>query len=186
MKKLLSDPSVKFTILFLAIFLIFYYFNIYYFAATTPTSRHYNPFLANNLDYIKGLRLILLDTSTYILNLLGFTAIHDNYIMLVSGHGSIQVVYKCLGLGVISFFAAFVIAYPKPLKAKIIFIITGIVLLQILNVIRFMLLAVFWTKANSTLIDHHTIFNFIIYLIVAISLYFWVKKPVNKKQHATN
>jgi exosortase/archaeosortase family protein len=186
MKKLLDNPSVKFIIVFLLLFVAFYYFNIYYFAVTTPTSKHYNAFIAQNLDYIKGLRLLLLDMSTGFLNLIGFTAIHNNYIMLVAGRGSIQVVYKCLGLGIISFFAAFVIAYPKPVKAKIIFIITGIVILQILNVIRFMLLAVFWTKANSTMVDHHTIFNFIIYLIIAAALYFWINEPANQKQNASN
>ena len=186
MKKLFNNPAIKFVIVFLLLFLIFYYFNIYYFAATSPTSRYYQSFLAHNLNYIKWLRLLLLDMSTGILNLLGFTTIHDDYIMLVAGHGSIQVVYKCLGLGVISFFVAFVVAYPKPVKSKAIFIVTGIIVLQILNMIRFMLLAVFWTKTDSTLIDHHSIFNFIIYLIVAVSLYFWVKEPVNKKKHASN
>jgi len=186
MNKLLKNPSVRFIVLFLALFLIFYYFNIYYFAATSPTSRHYQPFLAQNLDYIKGLRLLLLNMSSGLLNLIGFTAIHNDYVMLVAGHGAIEVVYKCLGLGVISFFAAFVIAYPKSVRSKIFFTIAGIIVLQILNVIRFMLLAVFWTKTDTTIIDHHSIFNFVIYLIVAVSLYFWVQEPVNRKKNAAN
>jgi len=106
--------------------------------------------------------------------------------MLVAGHGAIQVVYACLGLGVISFFAAFVIAYPKPLKPKLIFLITGILLIEVLNIIRFMLLALFWNPHTAKIIDHHTIFNIIIYIIVAVSLYFWIKTPqnVNKKNAA--
>ena len=131
--------------------------------------------------------MVLLNCSTGLLNLLGFTAIHDNYIMLVAGRGSIQVVYKCLGLGVISFFTAFVIAYPKTLQAKVIFIITGILILQFLNILRFMLLAVYGTKDGTTTLDHHTIFNFIIYLVIAISIYFWMKEPVSpNKKHAAN
>ena len=107
--------------------------------------------------------------------------------MLVAGRGSIQVVYKCLGLGVISFFTAFVIAYPKTLKAKVIFIIAGILVLQFLNILRFMFLAVYWAKAGTTTLDHHTIFNLVIYLIIAISIYFWMKEPVNpNKKHAAN
>jgi exosortase/archaeosortase family protein len=118
---------------------------------------------------------VLLNTSTGILNLLGFSAICNNYDLLVAGRGSIQVVYSCLGLGVSSFFAAFVLAYPQHLKAKIIFIICGILTIEILNVLRFVLLALFWNKADSKIIDHHTIFNIIIYALIAISLYFWVK-----------
>jgi exosortase/archaeosortase family protein len=185
-KKLFNNPALKFVVIFLLLFLIFYYFNLYYFAVTSPASHHYNSFLAQNLDYIKGLRLLLLNMSTGLLNLIGYTAIHNNYVMLVAGHGAIQVVYKCLGLGVMSFFVAFVIAYPKPVKNKLIFGIAGIIVLQFLNVIRFMWLAVFWTKTDSTLIDHHSIFNFVIYLIVAISLYFWVKEPVKQKKNAAN
>jgi exosortase/archaeosortase family protein len=177
---------VKFLFTFLILFAVFYFFNLYWFAATSPTSRHYNTFIANNLDYIKSLRLLLLNCSTGLLNFSGFTAIHDNYIMLVAGRGSIQVVYTCLGLGVMSFFAAFVIAYPKPLKAKIIFIIAGLLILQFLNILRFMYLAVYWTKAGTTTLDHHTLFNLFIYLIVGISIYFWMKEPNLNKKNATN
>lgn len=178
---------VKFIISFLLLFTVFYCFNLYCFAATSPGSRHYNQFIANNLDYIKGLRWLLLTSSTNWLNTLGFTAIHNNYNLLVAGHGSIQVVYKCLGLGVISFFTAVVIAYPKPTKAKVAFIITGIFALLFLNIVRFMLLALYWTNADNMTLDHHTIFNFIIYIIIAVALYFWMREPVNpNKKHAAN
>jgi len=119
MKKLLANPSVKFIIVFLLLFVVFYYFNIYYFAVTTPTSRHYNAFIAEHLNYIKGLRLTLLTISTSLLNLMGFTTIHDDYIMLVAGHGSIQVVYKCLGLGVMSFFLHLLSLIPNQLRLKL-------------------------------------------------------------------
>jgi len=90
-----------------------------------------------------------------------------------------------LGLGVISFFAAFVLAYPKPLQGKWLFLISGIVVIELLNIVRFVLLAIFWDKRSSQIIDHHTIFNISIYIIIAISLYFWIKIP-DKPKHATN
>ena len=88
---------------------------------------------------------------------------------------TIDVVYSCLGLGVMSFFSAFVIAYPKKLKPKLIFLASGILCIQLLNVIRFVLLALLWDKKSGMILDHHTIFNITIYLIIGISLYFWVK-----------
>jgi exosortase/archaeosortase family protein len=102
---------------------------------------------------------------------------------LVSGRGAIQLVYSCLGLGVISFFAAFVLAYPKPRKAKIIFIVSGILIIEILNVARFILLALFGTKQQNLLPEHHTIFNVLIYIIITISLYFWVKSDITEHKH---
>jgi exosortase/archaeosortase family protein len=94
---------------------------------------------------------------------------------LVAGRGSITLIYSCLGLGVMSFFVAFVIAYPKNLKSKLIFLVTGLICIQALNILRFVLLALFWDKKSSMILDHHTIFNIAIYIIIAISLYFWVK-----------
>jgi len=167
---------VKFGFTFLALFLLFYFFNILFFGLTN-SGNSYNAFLANHFNYIQWLRQLLLAASTAIINALGYTAIHNDYELLVAGHGIIRLVYSCLGLGVISFFTAFVIAYPKAWRHKLIFIISGIVVIEVLNIIRFVLLAIFWDKRNPQIIDHHTIFNAIIYILIFISLYFWIRKP---------
>jgi len=114
-------------------------------------------------------------SSAGLLNLLGFGAIYNEYELLVAGHGAIQLVYSCLGLGVMSFFAAFVLAYPKKFKSKWVFLISGIIGIELLNILRFVLLAIFWDKKGTHILDHHTIFNILIYVIIAITLYFWVK-----------
>jgi exosortase/archaeosortase family protein len=169
----------KFVFRFLFLFLLFYYFNILFFGITNPGG-HYNQFLANNLNYIQGLRWLLLSMSTQVLNWLGFSAIHNGTELLVAGKGAIILVYSCLGLGLMSFFAAFVIAYPKKTKQKLIFLTSGIVVIQLLNILRFVLLALFWNKNASRIVDHHTIFNIILYTIIMISLYFWVKQNDNR------
>ena len=181
-----AASPLKFVFTFIVLFLAFDGFNLFYYGITSPGS-HYSPFLDHYLNYIQGLRWLLLNISTGLLNVIGFTAICNGYEMLVAGHSSIWIVYSCLGLGVISFFAAFVLAFPKPLKRKLIFLITGILVIEFLNVIRFMLLALYWNKNDNKIIDHHTIFNIIIYIIVAISLYFWVKSPDGEnKAYAAN
>lgn len=180
MQKKQTSP-VKFAALFISLFLVFYYGNILFFGITSP-GRNYSAFLADHLNYISALRWVLLHSSAFVLNCFGFATIVNNYDLLVAGHGMIQLVYSCLGLGVLSFFLAFVISYPKPLKPKIIFIVAGVLGIEILNVIRFVLLALFWNKQNNSIIDHHTIFNVIIYIIISITLYIWVKAG----QPATN
>ncbi|WP_114936907.1 exosortase Y [Mucilaginibacter endophyticus] len=174
-KKYTEVSPLKFAFSFLLLFLIVYYFNILFYGVTSP-GNHYYPFLANNLNYIQSLRWFLLSCSTQILNWLGFTAIHNGTQLLVAGKGSIEVVYSCLGLGLMSFFAAFVISYPKQLKQKMIFLVSGILVIQTLNIMRFVLLALFWSKKANRIVDHHTIFNIIIYIIIMISLYFWITK----------
>jgi exosortase/archaeosortase family protein len=173
------DSPARFIILFLALFAVFYYFNIFFFGITSP-GNHFNSFLTNNLNYIQGLRNLLLHSTAQIINWLGYTAITNDFQLLVAGKGVINVVYSCLGLGIMSFFTAFVIAYPKKVKTKLLFLIPGLFCIQLLNVARFVLLALFWDKKKGIILDHHIIFNITIYIIIAISIYFWVRHDDNK------
>jgi exosortase/archaeosortase family protein len=165
---------LKFAIKFIVLFLIFYYFNVLFFGLISP-GNHYSHFLARHFNYIQGLRSLLLSCTAQIINWFGFEAIYNDIDLLVAGKGTIRLAYDCLGLGLMSFFSAFVLSYPQKLKHKIIFLITGIFLIQFLNTIRFVLLALFWNKRAGQIIDHHTLFNITLYIIIAISLYFWVK-----------
>jgi exosortase/archaeosortase family protein len=168
------DSPARFVVVFLALFAIFYYFNIFFFGVTSP-GNHYFPFLDENLNYIRLLRRTLLQSSAIVINWFGFSAIANDYELLVAGKGVIKLVYSCLGLGVMSFFSAFIIAYPTTIKSKLISLILGNLCIQLLNVVRFVLLAIFWDKKSGMIFDHHTLFNISIYLIIAICLYFWVR-----------
>ncbi|WP_183563745.1 exosortase Y [Mucilaginibacter sp. SP1R1] len=172
-----SNPfsPVKFAIKFVVIFIIFYYFHIWFLGITSP-GNYYSAFLANHLNYIQGLRTLLLSGSAQILSWLGFSVIYNHIDLLVAGKGAIRLAYDCLGLRLMSFFTAFIIAYPQKLKHKVIFLAAGIFCIQFLNIIRFVLLALFWNKKANQIIDHHTIFNIILYILVMVSLYFWVKQ----------
>jgi len=176
---------LKFVFSFIILFAIFYYFNIFYFGVTAPGG-YYSAFLNDHLNYIRWLREGLLNISAQIINRLGFAAITDEYDLLVAGHGAIRLVYSCLGLGIISFFAAFVLSYPKRWKSKLIFLIAGILGIEILNIARFVLLALFWQRHGLIVLDQHAIFNMIVYVIIAVSLYFWVMHDDNKITDATN
>ncbi|WP_413666188.1 exosortase Y [Mucilaginibacter sp. Mucisp86] len=170
-----NNPATRFMLLFILLFTIFYNFNIFFFGITSPGG-NYSPFLAEHLNYIAALRQLLLDCSVTVLKWLGYAAIDNNSELLVAGKGTLAVVYSCLGLGLISFFSAFVLAYPSPLRSKLVFLISGILVIQLLNVLRFVLLAIFWSKKANRIIDHHTIFNIILYIIIAFSLYIWIKR----------
>jgi len=183
-----KNGPLKFILLFIILFAAFYYFNILFFGITAVGNHHYySAFLAGHLNYIRGLRLLLLNSSAQILNWLGFAAITNDYDLLVAGHGIIHLDYSCLGLGVISFFAAFVLAYPGKWKPKIIFLASGILGIEILNITRFILLSLLLSKQVTMKFNHHTVFNIIIYLVIAITLYFWVKHDnATNKSNAAN
>jgi exosortase/archaeosortase family protein len=181
-----KNSPARFLLIFLSLFFIFYYFNVYFFGITSP-GNHYNAFLDKYFNYIRLLRHILLGTTAWLLNLMGYTAISSDTELLVTGRGVIQLVYSCLGLGIMSFFTAFIIAYPKKLKSKLIFLVCGLIIIQLLNIIRFVLLALFWNKAKGIILDHHTIFNIVIYVIIAVSIYIWIKHEDKlAPEHAKN
>lgn len=179
MRKLSRESPLRFLLLFLGLFLLFYYFNVFFFSITSHGG-HYIPFFDEHLNYIRWFRHLLLYISKIIINWFGFHAINNDYQLLVAGHRTIDVVYSCLGLGVMSFFAAFVIAYPRGIKPKMIFLFVGLACIQVLNVLRFILLALFWNKKSNLILDHHTVFNIIIYIVIAIGLYIWVTKGERK------
>ena len=93
--------------------------------------------------------------------------------------------YDCLGFGVMCFFAAFVIAYPKPLLPKIIFLGAGLIIIQLLNIARFVLLTLHWHRSKIYIADQHTVFNLFIYSLIMAALLLWIRakspvRPVNE------
>jgi len=180
-----NGSAMRFVLSFIALFAFLYLFNDWFISAANPKGRYYVPFLADHLNYVRGLRWVLIQSTAGVLRLFGYSAVTNEINLLVPGHGTIQLIYSCLGLGIIVFFSAFVIAYPAKLKPKLLFLVGGIFGIEFLNVIRFVLLELFWDKKEKTGFDHHTIFNIIIYLIIAVALYFWIKRDT-PSTHAEN
>jgi len=170
-----KGSPLRFVLTFLSLFLLLHYFNILFFGLTTPEN-HYSPFLDNHLNYIRGLRHLLLGSSEWLLRLAGYDTVSNDMELLVAGKGHIRVLYSCLGLGVMSFLTAFVIAFPATLRQKLVFLLPALIIIQLLNILRFVLLALFWKSPGSLIIDHHTVFDAIIYVLIVVSLYVWVQR----------
>jgi exosortase/archaeosortase family protein len=169
------NPAVVFVIKFLGLFALLYGFYIFYLSITSPGGKLYSPFLDEHLDFITGLRHVLIQSSSAILQLFGYETKTNSTQMLVIGHNIILVGYDCLGFGIMSFFTAFVLAYPGRLKPKLYFYFAGLIGIQALNLLRFMLLSLYWKHSTVYISDHHTIYNIVTYLLISISVYFYTK-----------
>jgi len=170
------NPAVSFVVKFLGLFALLYGFYLGYLGITAKGGKLYSAFLDHHLNFIGWFRLVLIKTSAAILNVFGFETKTNFYQMLVVGHNTIYIGYDCLGFGVMCFFAAFVIAYPATLKSKIYFGSIGLVVIQLLNICRFVLLSLYWHPVKNVYIsDHHTIFNIVVYVIITVSLYFYTR-----------
>ncbi len=174
-----NKPIIRFAASFLFLFALFYYFNLYYNGLMKPGG-NYNTFLSQHFNYIQWLRNFLLNSSSAGLQLLGYQTKINDLSLLAVGHGKINLAYDCLGLGVMSFLTAFAITYPAKATIKRKLLVACIVIFQFLNILRFMLLALYWKGAGSS-INHHTIFNLFIYTLILITLYYLIEKSTVKE-----
>ncbi|MDB5013237.1 MAG: hypothetical protein JWQ25_1439 [Daejeonella sp.] len=180
-----KNPTQRFVLIFLSTYIFLDYFSVFYMGITSP-GNYYSSFLDNNLNYVRGLRHFLISSTASILQHWGYTVTTTDTMLHAYNVGGFNIVYSCLGFGLMSFFLAFVIAYPKRLKSKLIFGIVGLITIQILNILRLLLITLYWTKSIfAGRINHHTLFNVLLYIILLFIVVLWVNskdKPLTNQK----
>ncbi|MBB2144084.1 hypothetical protein GM921_01180 [Pedobacter sp. LMG 31464] len=184
------------TAIFFVIKLLFFYFlfsqgNLFMNSMMNEGSSYYNAYISTHFNYIQGLKTALIVPAVWIIKLFGFYAIHNEMDVMVVAGPHLRINYSCLGLGVMSFLAAFVIAFPAKLKSKIKLLIYGLMMIYILNMLRIVALGVllgYFESQRENFAYHHEVFNILVYIIVFILLYYWVKQnntPIVKSETET-
>lgn len=184
MEQKLDQKKANRTAILFVVKLLFFYFlfsqgNLFMNSVTSEGGRFYNPFIAEHFNYIQALRSALIVPATWIIKLFGFYAIHNQTDVLVVAGPYLRVNYACLGIGVMSFLAAFVFAFPAKLKPKIKLLVFGLLLIYLLNMLRIAALGVllgFFKSQRNNFTYHHEIFNILVYICIFFVLYYWVKK----------
>lgn len=141
---------------------------------STP-GNYYSPFVEHYLDFITPLRASFLYGSKSFLSLLGYHSfVTSNYILAMQT-ASIRMVYSCLGIGIMSFWTAFVFANKGSIRRKAIWILSGLAALWCINILRVSLLLV--ALQNHWQIpfgwDHHTWFNIVAYGFIFLMIYLY-------------
>lgn len=173
--------TFRFILSFFALFGFLYGFNIFYIGVTSPGGL-YSSFLDQHFNYIKAWRSWNLHSTQIILETFGYKAYTSRTTLKVLGFGGFKIIYSCLGYGIMSLFTAFILTYPKSLHAKTRFLIIGLILIQILNTSRLVLISLFY-KPLALGIDHHHLFNGILYAILAILLYSFTNYPIHANRN---
>jgi len=95
----------------------------------------------------------------------------------VDGTGGLWIGDNCNGIALFALFTGLIIAYPGNWKRKILFIITGILMIQLLNVLRVVCLAILDTHSRTwTEFNHTYTFTVIIYGCIFLLWMLWVNK----------
>jgi len=169
---------LRFAGLFPLLFLVLYYFNIGFIGLTSPGGLYIH-FLDQHFNYIRYWREFNIEASATILETFGYEVFTNEFRLHVKGKAGFILVYSCLGYGILSLFSAFVLTYPKPIKEKLYFLLTGVITFQALNTLRLILIALYWKPAPMLLkMNAHEIFNSMIYIIIACSIYFWLNQKI--------
>ncbi|MBX2935139.1 MAG: archaeosortase/exosortase family protein [Ferruginibacter sp.] len=180
--KFLKHPLFIYLLKFFAIFCIAYFGTIAVEGLSAP-GNHYSPFVHHYLDYPSALRQSLLKGASFFLGLLGYnTVITDAYHLQMVNGSWVKLVYACLGVGVMCFWLAFVLANKGKFVKKITWLLIGLISIWLVNVLRIML--VLLANNNHTKmplgLDNHTFFNILAYGAVFI-LMFLYDRSFNKK-----
>ena len=178
-KKKANKIAIRFVVLFVGLYFLFSQGNIFMNSVMSEGGRFYHEYIATNFNYIQALKSSLIVPATWIIKLFGLYAIHNEMDVMVVNGPYLRVNYACLGLGVMSFLTAFIIAFPAKLKAKLKLFVIGIIMIYVLNMLRIAALGVilgFFESQRRNFTYHHEVFNIIVYICIFILLYFWIKK----------
>ena len=179
--------DISFFVRFVLLFLAFYFFNIFFLGITTAEGKLYSPFLDQKLNYISWLTNSILYVANAIDHLFGIHSYVQNaYNIKTYSGASVTVWLPCLGLGIMSFWVAFIIADVNSWKKKLFWILAGVGTIWFINCWRIALLLLALEKNwyQNTYIDHHTIFNIVAYIIILFMT--WLYHRVNKKEISNN
>lgn len=165
--------------LFIGLYSLFSWFTIFWIGVTSKGNMYW-AFAAESLNFVALFRRSLLFSAKEVCSLFGYETAFIGEFTLRVGNRAIRLVYSCLGFGVMSFYAAYVLAWPSgSFLQKWVPLFSGLAFIVFLNVMRLALLPIIHIEYPSTRkfpIDHHDIFNVILYLVIAVMLISWTRK----------
>ena len=181
----MDKKFIWFVVKFLVLFGIFYFGTLAVIGLAAP-GKYYSPFIEQYLDYVSWIKQSLIWGVRQLSAVFGYeTFTQPNFTVRVKGGAAVLIAMNCVGYGVYSFWAAYVIANDGKLWGKIPWVIGGLLLLWIINVIRItaVLIALQKGKAMPLGIDHHTWFNIVAYGFIFLMIWMFERKQkINRKE----
>lgn len=142
-----------------------------------PGGRLYAPFF-ESVNFIEWNTKIILEASNIVLNTLNFNTFLQKDILGITGKSSVKLLHACLGFQIISGYAALILAFPTKAKLKIQYLALGILVVQIINIIRvsgLVFLYSFREKSTLLTIDQHDLFNWVAVSFIILVFYFFLR-----------
>jgi len=136
----------------------------------------YNGWLQSNPIADTFLIQHLISISSLILRKLGYSIFTQADLIGIEGSSGLIVSAPCDGLSLFVLFAGFIIAFPGKIKSKFIYIPIGLLIIDIINIIRIVALVIIVKYAPHKLeFNHSYTFTLIMYIIIFFLWMFWIK-----------
>ena len=183
---LTNNYFTRYLIKFIGIFFLLYFGTKALIGLVSPGG-YYIPFLDQYFNYISWLRASLLFALQLLFSFIGIEVYNKNiYTISIQNGSGLHIVYSCLGYGVMSFWAAFVLANDGGKFKKIGWLFLGLLVIWSINVLR---LFIFMLSNNNHWqipfgLDHHNLFTVFAYGGIFIMMYFFDKSGKNNIEGA--
>jgi len=139
----------------------------------------YSPFVEKYFDYVTWIKQSLSWATRIVVGWFGYeTYTLPGFIVRMVNGGGVLIAMDCVGYGVYSFWAAYVIANKGTWLLKITWVIGGLFFLWIINVCRisFLLISIHKGKNFPLGWDHHTWFNIVAYVFIFGMIWLYERK----------
>ena len=178
-KDIIQNPGFIFIVKFLVLFLGFH-FGCEFFIGITAPGGLYVEFLDKHLNFIAWLRESILFGASQLCSLFGFPAYIDGsyHLRSTETRQGVQMVYSCIGYGIMSFWAGFVLAHSSPWKKKLLWTLLGLIVIWIINCFRVAIILIATVKQwnINRFMDHHDFFNVVAYIFIFILIILFLRK----------
>ena len=166
-----------FALKFFLLFCLFYYASLAIIGFSSPGG-YYIVWIDHYFNYIQWVKMSLIRAVEFFSYLFGYkTVIEGNDLIRFEHARGVRIAMSCLGIGVLSFWAAFVVSDNKVFLKKMTWLFFGLIVLWLINVMRILLflfsINLGWSMPFG--FDHHTWFNIQAYLAIFIMIYFYEK-----------
>ena len=163
---------LRFLLLFSGLTIAFYC----YIGIVSPGGKTYSLFLDRYANFPAWLTYFICKSAKGLLQLIGYDVYQKkpNNVTITGGRG-VNIIWACLGFGVMSFWVAFVAAHYAKWLYKLKWIFAGVALITGINILRIALIALAlhhnWKAFMA--IEPHLAFNVVSYIaIIALAVWF--------------
>ncbi|WP_439882568.1 exosortase X [Pontibacter sp. MBLB2868] len=128
-------------------------------------------------SFDRSITIHVVNATVIFLNLIGYNAEAKDIMIRINGEDVVFVYHACNGMILMALFAGFIIAFPGPLLLKLIFIPIGILIIDLLNILRVATLALNAHYFHQTLeFNHKYTFTLVVYAAIFYLWMLWIRK----------